>query len=240
MIKKTMAAVAVAASAVLFAMAGSVPATADVPDDSIVLNGQFDQTRFWTNNGNRYMGEKIGNWDVGSYNNTGSSARPTAIVWNPQMTEPGLTKAGPFTHGAWVRVMGTISQSIPTEAGKVYTLTYLSRASGSDANNIAQGWTGGNTSRVSIDGTVVDTFVTVTDPQYTERTVNFTATSDSTLLTLGNAGGGAVGFDEISVVEVQAPDSPVMLPAIAGGVGMAALAAGGVAFTKRKNARTGQ
>lgn len=239
MIKKTLAAVAVAASAVLFAFAGSAPATA-ATGDNLVVNPNFDQTQFWKDNGNWYTGEKLGAWDIGSYNNTGTSERPTVIVWNPAMEGAGSTMAAPFTYGSWIRVMGSISQSIPTEAGKVYTLTYDSRASGSDANDLAKGWKGGNTSRVMIDGTEIDTFVTVTDPIYTTRTVTFTATSDSTRLTLANRGGGAVGFDRISVVEVPVNDSPVMLPAIAGGVGMAALAAGGVAFTKRKNARAGQ
>lgn len=239
MFKKALAAAAVVGSAMLFALAGTAPAMAATGDE-LVVNGHFDQTSFWANNGNWYSGDKLGAWDVGSYNNTGGAARPTVIVWNPAMEGAGATMAAPFEHGSWIRVMGSISQSIPTEAGKTYTLTYLSRASGSDANDSAFGWGGGNLSRVLIDGTVVDSLRTVTDPLYTTRTVNFTATSDSTLLTLANNGGGAVGFDEISVVEVPAPDSPVMVPAIAGGVGMAALAAGGVAFTKRKNARAGQ
>jgi len=242
MIKKTLAAVAVAASAVLFAFAGSAPATAATTpvEGNLVANPHFDLPQFWKDNGRWYMGEKLGAWDIGSYNNTGGAAAPTVIVWNPEMQGAGATMAAPFTYGSWIRVMGSMSQTIATEPGATYTLTYDSRASGSDANDLAKGWKGGNTSRVMIDGAEIDTFVTVTDPIYTTRSVNFTATGDTTRLTLGNKGGGAVGFDNISVVEVPAPDSPVMVPAIAGGVGMAALAAGGVAFTKRKNARAGQ
>jgi hypothetical protein len=238
-IKKTLAAAAVAASAVIFAIAGTTPAMAETGDE-LVVNGHFDQTQFWKDNGQWFAGEKLGAWDVGGFNNTGSTDRPTVVVWNPAMQGPGATMAAPFEHGSWIRVMGSISQSIPTTVGATYTLTYLSRASGSDANDIAMGWGGGNLSRVLIDGTVVDSLRTATDPLYTTRTVNFTATSTSTLLTLANNNGGAVGFDEVSVVEVPAPDSPVMLPALAGGVGMAALAAGGVAFTKRKNTRAGK
>lgn len=232
MIKKTMTAVAIAASAALLAISGAGPATAA---GNLVENGHFDQTRFWTDDGKWYEGEKIGAWDVGAHSGENASG-PTAIVWNPNMEGADESNAAPYPKRGWVRVMGSISQSIPTEVGKTYTLTYDSRATGSGINS-GTGWNGGNTSYASVDGAIVDTFKAVVDPLYTSRSVSFTATSTSTLLEFGNAGGGAVGFDSIVVKPVPDNDSPIMVPAIAGGIGVAALAAGGFAFS-RKNKRS--
>lgn len=218
----------------LLAIAAASPAMAA---DNLVQNGAFDQTRFWTDNGQWWEGEKIGAWDVNAY--SGSQDAPTVIVWNPNMEGAAESKAAPFTQNGWARVMGSISQSIPTEVNKTYTLKYQSRATG-NAPRGGGGWNGGNKSYAAVDGVRIDTFNAVLDPLYTTRTVTFTATSTSTLLEFGNAGGGAVGFDSISVTEVPENDSPLMVPAIAGGIGMAALAAGSGLFMSRKNKRAQQ
>ncbi|MGM7697988.1 hypothetical protein ACSU04_07730 [Microbacterium sp. A84] len=85
-----------------------------------------------------------------------------------------------------------------------------------------------------------DTFQAVTDPLYSTRTFTFTATSTSTLITLGSLGVGAVGFDNVVVTAAPINDSPIMIPAIAGGIGIAALGAGSVFAISRKNKRAGQ
>lgn len=232
MIKKILTTGAVTAAALLMVVGGS--STAMAAGQNLVQNGNFDQTRFWKDNGNWYEGEKLGAWDINAY--SGDEDAPTVRVWNRTQDERILEKAAPFEHGAWARVMGSISQTIPTEAGKTYTMNYLSRATGSGPGG--SGWNGGNKSYATVDGVTIDTFNAVLDPLYTQRSVNFVATSDSTLISFGNAGGGAVGFDVIQVFEVPENDSPLMAPAIAGGIGIAALAGGSALAVSRKNKRS--
>jgi hypothetical protein len=227
-----MTAAAIAGSVFLLAVGAATPAMA--AGENLVVTGDFSPNGLAVAGGKYSTGQKLGGWDV----NAPSGSNPnllTVQVWYEPMPEPGKSMAAPYTHGPWARVMGSISQAIPTEVGKTYVLEYLSRATGSDANDIAAGWGGGNRSYAAVDGVRVDTFAAVLDPFYTTRSVSFTATATSTVISFGNVNGGAVGFDSISVVEVPENDSPLMLPAIAGGVGMAAIAAASGFALRRKN-----
>lgn len=233
MFKKILTTGAVAAASLLMVVGGSSAAMAAGPN--LVKNGHFQHNSIWEqNNGEFYPGDKAGAWDI-SGSNPGAPALQT---WFPGMAGDGATVGAPFTYNGWAAVNGSISQTIPTEADKTYVLNYQSRATGMVPTG--SGWGGGNTSYADVDGARVDTFTAVTDPLYTLRTVTFTATSDSTFIEFGNVGNGAAGFDEISITVVDENDSPLMVPAIAGGIGMAALAAGSGLVISRKNKRAGK
>lgn len=174
------------------------PVIAPVVPVNLLANGGFDGPGYDANNGEFAAGENLDGWVVGPPSG-GNPALKTVKVWFAEMTGAGPSYAAPFTYGPWARVMGSISQTVPTEVGKTYVLEYLSRASGSDANGGAVGWGGGNTSYALINGEIVDTVVAVVDPVYTPRAVTFVATTSSTVVTFRNAGGGAVGFDSISL-----------------------------------------
>lgn len=228
---------AIVGGAVLLSLGAVTPAMA-AQEDNLVVTGDFSPHLLAVKHGEYYNGDKLGGWDVHAPSGSNPDMK-TVQVWFQDMTEPGRTMAAPFTHGPWARVMGSISQSIPTEVGKTYLLSYQSRATGSDANDIAQGWHGGNQSYAKVNGVTIDTFNAVLDPLYTERSVTFTATSASTEISFGNVNGGAVGFDSISVIKVPENDSPIMVPAIAGGLGLAVVGAGAAALvSSRKNKRT--
>lgn len=174
------------------------PVIAPVVPVNLLANGGFDGPGYDANNGEFAAGENLDGWVVGPPSG-GNPALKTVKVWFAEMTGAGPTYAAPFTYGPWARVMGSISQTVPTEVGKTYVLEYLSRASGSDANPFASGWNGGNKSFAAVNGQTVDTFDAVLDPLYTPRSVTFVATTTSTVVSFGNVGGGAVGFDSISL-----------------------------------------
>lgn len=174
------------------------PVVPPVVPVNLLANGGFDGPGYDANNGEFSAGDNLDGWVVGAPSGA-NPALKTVKVWFAEMTGDGPIYAAPFTYGPWARVMGSISQTVPTEVGKTYVLEYLSRASGSDANAFAAGWNGGNQSYASINGQVVDTFNAVIDPLYTPRSVTFVATSSSTVVSFGNSNGGAVGFDSISL-----------------------------------------
>lgn len=180
------------------AAAPAEPPIVPVVPVNLLTNGGFDGPGYDANNGEFAAGDNLDGWVVGPPSGA-NSALKTVKVWFAEMTGAGPSYAAPFTYGPWARVMGSISQTVPTEVGKTYVLEYLSRASGSDANGGAVGWGGGNTSYALVNGEIVDTVVAVVDPVYTPRAVTFVATTGSTLVSFRNAGGGAVGFDSISL-----------------------------------------
>lgn len=229
--KRTLAAAAIVAGAVLFGAASPAAAA-----DNLIVNGGFDGAGYDSNGGKFTDGQNFDGWAVEGIRTNGVAP---LWIWSEALGEPVITYASPFTEGPWARLMGTVEQAIPTEAGKTYVLEYKTRASGSDPNNMAGGWAGGNTGWAHVDGIEVDQFRTTTDQLYTERSVSFTATGDTTYISFSaRQNGGAIGIDSVSVVEVPTNDSPVMVPAIAGGIGVALLAAGSAVAVRRKNQRS--
>ncbi|WP_345065164.1 hypothetical protein [Leifsonia kafniensis] len=210
---------ALVASALMFGAGAAAPAMAA---DNLVANGGFDAPV--TNNGQYLAGSQFGGWTVGS-GGTGGSMQ---VWWDAAL-------AGPYTNGAYAGVQGTIAQTIQTEVGKTYALAYSVRAAGY-FDVTKPGWQGGVAGGTKIDGATVDTFTTVTSPVYTERTFVFTATGTSTELSFFGVT-NYIGLDTVSVTLVPENDSPIMIPAIAGGLGVAALAAGSVHLLGRKNKR---
>lgn len=221
---------ALVAGAVMMSAGAAAPAMAA---DNLVANGGFDGAGYNSNNGLFAVGENFGGWSMLT---KFGSLEGTMQVWYPEMEGAGVTQAAPFTSGPWAGLTGSISQSIPTEVGKTYSVSYDSRASGRSANSIAAGWQGGNPAAVAIDGLTLGTFTTVKDPVTSAHSFVFTATSTTTELSFTPTNNGAVGLDNVSVVLVPEDDSPIMLPAIAGGLGVAALGAG-AALIGRKNKR---
>jgi hypothetical protein len=211
----------------LLVLAGSTPALA-ATEDNLLVNGGFDAPGYDSNGGRFWSGDDMGGWSVGPQNENGFGSK-TVQVWYPEMPGEGAVTAAPFPTGPWIRLIGSISQSFPTEVGKTYQLEYEVRATGLDAEPDALGWTGGITGFAYVDGVEADSFVTVAEgPPYATRTVVFTATGTSTLLAFSNQPpiGGGVGLDNVSVTEVPVDDSPILLPAIGGGAALAAAAAG--------------
>lgn len=230
---------AIAGSVMLLVLTGSAPAMA-ATDDDLIVNGGFDAPGYDSNGGRFWSGDDMGGWNVGPQNENGFGSK-TVQVWYPEMPGDGAITAAPFPSGPWIRLIGSISQSLPTEVGKTYQLDYEVRATGLDAEPDALGWTGGITGFAYIDGAQVDSFVTEVGPPYATRTVVFTATGTSTLLAFSNEPpiGGGVGLDNVSVTEVPVNASPLMIPAIAGGAVLAAAAAGsGWAIRRRSSQRS--
>lgn len=225
MFKKILATGAVVGSALMFAAAGAGPAMAEGPN--LIDNGGFDAPGYNDNGGVFETGSNFGGWELSDPMRNDKIIK----VWYPGATDSDLP--APYTYGPWIRTTGTLSQTIPTEAGKTYTLTYDHRASGTGTGPAAAGgWAGGNSGTVKVNGASVDSFSTVADPLYSTRTVSFTATGSSTAVSF-SSDGSAVGLDNVSVNEVPENDSPVMVPAIAGGLGIAALAGGALTFSRR-------
>lgn len=237
MTRRTMFAAAIAASALLLVFAGSAPAMA-ADDDNLVVDGGFDAPGYDARNGRFFSGDDMGGWTVGPQNENGFGSK-TVQVWYPEMLGEGPITAAPFPSGPWIRLIGSISQSIPTEVGQVYQLQYDVRATGLDAEPDALGWQGGITGFAYIDGEQVDSFVTAAQPTSTTRTVVFTATSTSTLLAFSNQPpiGAGVGLDNVSVTVAPVIDTPLMIPAIAGGAVLAAAGAGAGWAARRGRSR---
>lgn len=221
---------ALVAGAVMMSAGAAAPALAA---DNLVANGGFDGAGYNTNNGLFAVGENFGGWQMLT---KFASLDGTLQVWYPDMEGAGVTQAAPFPSGPWAGLTGSISQSIPTVIGKTYSVSYDSRASGRSANSIAAGWSGGNPAGVAIDGDTLYAFTTVTDPRIATHSFVFTASSTTTELSFTPINNGAIGLDNVSVVLVPEDDSPIMLPAVAGGLGVAALGAG-AALIGRKNKR---
>ncbi|WP_345065172.1 hypothetical protein [Leifsonia kafniensis] len=228
--KKQIVVGALVASAFLLGAGAAAPAMAA---DNLVTNGTFDGAGYTTNNGLYLVGQNFGGWQMKTklVNSEG-----TLQVWYPEMEGVGPAQAAPFINGPWVGITGTIAQSFPTVVGKSYSVTYDTRASGRVAAATTPGWKGGNPGAVSINGVTADTFTTVKDPVSSAHIFVFTASSTTTELSFNLVNNAAVGLDNVSVTLVPENDSPIMLPAIAGGLGVAALGAG-AALIGRKNKR---
>lgn len=233
MTRRTLSIGVTAASALILAFGASAPATAAAEDD-LVVNGGFDAPGYDRRDGKFWNGDDMGGWSVGPQNENGFGSK-TVQVWYPQMPGEGATTAAPFPSGPWIRLVGSISQTIPTEVGEVYELQYDVRATGIDAESDARGWAGGTTGFAYIDGEKVDSYVTEVTPLYSTRTVVFTATSASTVVAFSNEPpvGGPVGLDNVSVIVAPTDDSPLVLPAIAAGAALT-VAVAGMAITRRR------
>lgn len=243
MFKKIVTTGAVAAVSVLMLAGGSSAAMA--VDENLVVNGGFDGPGYTDNSGLFPAGAAFDGWTL-EYE--GDWHINVLKIWHPGMGEPGVTNHAPFESGPWARLVGNINQTFATEVGKTYLLEYDTRAT-SFGPSTGPGFDGGSPADVRINGDVVDSFVTVGDPVISPRSVSFTATSESTTLSfvttgvhVGSDGVGdgavSVGLDNISVTEVPIDDSPLMVPAIAGGIGVAALAGGSAFALNRKNKRS--
>lgn len=207
---------------------------------NLVMNGGFDAPGYNVNDGNFLPGAAFEGWTL-SY--SGDSHTQVVRVWYPELNDPNIQRAAPFESGPWIRLVGNMTQTIPTEIGATYLIEYDTRATGTGLVPTSNGWGGGSPGNVLVDGVVVDQFVTAADPLYSPGSVTFTATSTSTdvsFVTTGFHGfqsSVAAGLDNISVTAVPHNDSPIMIPAIAGGIGVAALAAGSGLVISRKNKR---
>lgn len=239
MFKKIMTTGAVAAASLLMVVGGSSAAMAAGPN--LVENGSFDASGYEAVDGKYGAGSNFGGWEIATEPNIGGK-HAAFQIWYEGMPEPGATNAAPFPSGPWARLMVPVSQTIPTEVGKTYQLEFQSRAAGIDAGGNGHGWGGDNEGYAAVDGVQVSSFTTTVDPLYTSHSVTFTATSTSTVLefspVLDQPSGTAVGLDNVSVTEVPIDDSPLMAPAIAGGIGLAALAGGSALAISRKNKRS--
>lgn len=172
------------------------------PPVNLVSNGGFDSPGIAAVDGKYYDGEDFDGWKMGPSTDTGRDSR-TLQIWYPEMGEPGTLYASPFPLGPWARIMGTITQSVPTEVGKTYRVDYLTRSTGSDANQWAGGWTRGNRGYVEVNGARLQVFASDPAVTYTPEFVDFIATDVITRITFGNESGGAVGIDSVSVTLVD-------------------------------------
>lgn len=216
---------ALVAGAFMFAAGAAAPAIAA---DNLATNGSFDSPGYIETNGSYKVGDDFDGWTV-------VSAQPGLDDFGMQVWWDNPV-SGPWPEGPYAAVQGRITQSIPTEAGKTYVVDFETRAAGDSGIADNSGWQGGITGGVAIDSVTAGTFTTVTDPIYTPQSVVFTATDDSTDLSFFSDT-NAVGIDTVSVTLVPEDDSPIMITAIAGGLGAAALAAGSVHLFGRKNKR---
>lgn len=242
MFKKILTTGAIAAASLLMVAGATSPAMAA---ENLVVNGGFDGPGYTDNGAQFPAGAAFDGWTL-EYE--GDWHINVLKIWYPEMGEPGAENHAPYDSGPWARLVGNITQTFPTEVGKTYTLDYDTRAT-SFGKGGGAGIDGGSPANVRINGEVVDSFVTVADPLISSRSVVFTATSESTTLSFVTTGvhvgpSGAkdgavpVGLDNISVTEVPENDSPLMAPAIAGGIGVAALAGGSALAVRRKNKRS--
>lgn len=246
--KKTLTATAVAGSALLFVLGGTSSAIA-APGDELVKFGGFDgsahdrdwglvhspdQHRGWTvTRGLQAVDVGPANWDDPNGEGRGLRIYSSQILAGQEFADAGQ----PYVNGPWAALTGAIEQTLATEAGKTYQVTYKPRVAGWHYNSPQ--WTqGGNLGNVSINGEVASTFRTVVGEYDNVQSFTFTATGPATVLELSSAANAAVGIDSVSVVEMPTNDSPIMLPAIAGGVGLAAVAAGSTFLAGRKNKRS--
>lgn len=241
MIKKTLTAAAVAGSALLLALGAASPALA-APGDNLIENGNFDAPGMeGTQDGVFWLGDNYAGWEMTDARVYGDGSSNSVMrIYYPGMGEPGEPFGEPYSTGPWAALTGEISQNLVTEPGKTYRVSFESRASawGPFPDSGSTGWAGGNPGIVLIDGVQVFDYMTVADPEFTLYEFVFDATSTTTEISFGVIQGrGAVGLDSVSVTEVPVDDSPIMVPAIAGGLGIAGLAAGGTVLIKRKNKR---
>lgn len=105
-------------------------------------------------------------------------------------------------------IAGRIAQLLPTTAGQSYELSYWAFHFFDPLGTL----------RVNVDGVVTELTNTLIDP-WTQFTVDFTASSDSTLLEFTNARRGYF-IDDVSVVEKAAIPEPGSAPLL--GVGAVA------------------
>lgn len=229
MTKRTMSISAIVGSAMLFALGGAAPALADGPN--LVVNGGFDAPGFDDNNGLNDVGTTHNGWRVLSVSPSAGNAG--LKIWFPGMSGPGATLAAPFPDGPFAGVTGSIEQDIPTVAGTTYSLEYETRISGGSDFDEAYGWDGGVSGGAVVNGETIDRFETEVG-EFSTRTIVFTASGPTTTVGFYSNSGG-VGIDNVSVTEVPHNDSPVIVPAIAGGIGLALAGAGAGLAVSRKN-----
>lgn len=203
--------------AMLFGGAAASPAMAA---DNLVTNGDFESPVL-TNSSYFYAGTALSNWTLSSPNGYNS----TGIVWIEQQQSPGAQSAN---------LTGTMSQTITTEVGKTYAFS-AKVAAGKTALNPELKGNVPLTMTVSSGGNQV--------AQQTEKSrapgnafgmaLHFTATDTTTQISFSTPY-MAVGVDDVMVTEIPVNDSPIILPAIAGGLGLAALGATGLAVGRKK------
>ncbi|MGM7697989.1 hypothetical protein [Microbacterium sp. A84] len=238
MIKKSLTAAAVAASAFLFVLGGTSSAMAA---DNLVENGGFDAPGFDANGGEFWLGEDFGAWEMTGQKMTDEGPFKTMRVYYPAMGEPERAYGAPYVSGPWSVLTGGISQTIATVPDTVYSVTFDTRRAGWNPG-VAEGWDRSNPGQVLIDGAPAYSFATPVDDSVliSAQSFVFKATGTSTVLTFDIPQLRAVGLDNVSVTEAPINDSPIMIPAIAGGIGIAALGAGSAFAISRKNKRAGQ
>ncbi|GAA3875865.1 hypothetical protein GCM10022381_18190 [Leifsonia kafniensis] len=209
---------ALIAGALMFGAGTAAPAMAAT---NLITNGSFSSPTLAVSTLYN-AGTSISGWSVDTAN--GYQVQSGLYIERA----PGGEQSG--------NVMGAISQSFPTEVGKTYTVLYSLFPGKSQQDPLPLG----NvplTVRVT-NGTQVDAVQNVNSPATgaVGTTFSFTASGTTTKISFSNPY-MAVGLDSISVTEVPVDDSPIMIPAIAGGLGVAALAAGSVHLLGRKNKR---
>lgn len=234
MLKKTLTATAIGASGLLLVAAGASPALAAGPE--LVTFGGFNSVQYQANNGTFAVGETIGGWEVGGPTSVADQA--LRIYWDG-VNDGNPANAAPFTDGGYARLVGSMAQTLQTEAGKTYQLTYNTRKAGVTPTS-GGGWTEDHPTAVLINGTQIHLSIAPAAPEYGFETVSFTATGPTTELKFQSNNAAAVGIDNVSVQEAPENNSPIMLPAIAGGIGIAALGAGSAVALRRKNKVAGE
>lgn len=219
-VKKQIILGALVAGALMFGAGAAAPAMAA---DSLLINGGFASPTL--NASTSYnAGSSIPGWTVDTANGY-DGARGLFIE---RSGTGGYQSAD---------VLGSISQSFATQVGKTYTVSFAFYAGKSEINTVVKGNVPLAVSVTS--GTQVNAQQSLTSPAaggMDKPSFSFTASGTTTKISFTTPY-MAVGIDEVSVTEVPLDDSPIMIPAIAGGLGVAALAAGSVHLLGRKNKR---
>lgn len=205
-----------AAGALMLGAGAAAPAMAA---GNILANGSFSEPVLATSTSYN-VGQSIPGWAV--------------VGANGYHTTAGLYVEHAPTGAQSGNVLGTISQSFPTEGGKTYTVTY-SLFAGKSAQDPTPLGNVPLTATLSNGSTVL---ATQTDKSRADGgvltpTFSFTATSATTKVTFSTPY-MAAGIDNVSVTEVPVNDSPIMIPALAGGLGIAAIGATGIAMRRKK------
>jgi len=205
----------------------AVPARAE-----LITNGSFESGSYTDNHGG---GMSL---PVGSSNITGWTVVSGELAWlNNSNPYGGTTPYGSYfldlTGYHDSSPYGGVSQTIATAVGQTYTLSFAVGYIGQS------GIYGGPVAVQASAGSASQTFTTGssgTGPMWTTYTMNFTATSPSTVIQLIgtlSTGGQYIGLDNVSVVEAAAVPEPAGLVM----AGVAAVGVGLAAFRRRRAGR---
>ncbi len=196
---------------------------------NLLTNGSFEDTTNFVNQGNDTMTVGVGSTTISGWTVNGAASGNDGVAWigpaNPfgiaaQDGSYSLDLTG-YTNGA---PYAGVQQSVATTSGDTYALTFYLGAEISGVGTYSIDACGGSTCQTSSVNIVTAGSGSPVN-SWTLETLDFTATSASTLISLlGTNSGGVqeyIGLDNVNLIDTGASATPLpaALPLFATGLG---------------------